>query len=226
MRVGAVGHLVGRGVAQGAEPVVGGDDLSWVSCSSKDLRDQPVGIKGDWRDQLLKLRCDKRLRGLLRRLLSVLRVGVLWIVGAGVSVGLLWLIVRGLRCQLGLRRILLLRLALRVGYVVGVGLDVLGILRPRLLSLQGLLREKREHRQGDKAAVGLAEGLVWLGTISRKTNRQLNAQWAQAGLGFHIPSQRPLGVAPKPDLLVAQAAGGLRATTGRRLISLDTGLRG
>ena len=83
--------------------------------------------------------------------------------------------------------------AVRIG-LYGLRTGDLGVPGRILLCGEGLLSQRREEHkqcQGGQAIVGLACGWAWRGRFNRKIKMRRNARWAQAGLGFHISSQRP-----------------------------------
>jgi hypothetical protein len=131
----------------------------------------------------------------------------------GMSLLLLGMRLRLLRVKLGLGRcgISLWRLEIRLWRVlvrrrlawrddaVRIGLYRLrtggpGVPGRILLRGEGLLSQRREQHkegQGSQATAGLGCGCAWRGRFNRKVKMRRNARWAQAGLGFHISSQRP-----------------------------------
>jgi len=142
--VGRSGDLLGRDVALGLEPVIGGDYLRGVGGGGEDLGEEVVGVEGDGGYELLKLLGVEGLSLRLTLRLAGIRAGAL--IGAGLGIRLIGAGLIGYGIGFGRvgcggvglagLGVLILRIGLRLW--IGLRLRVLGLGIP-LLAVGGLL---------------------------------------------------------------------------------------
>lgn len=171
LHVGAIGDLVGGGVALGLQPVICAHHLRWVSGRSEHLGHQSVWIEGYGGDHLLKLFRGQRLgRSVAGLGWRVARLGIIRVIrliqGRLIQGRLLTKLGAGL---LG---------AILLG--IGAGLAVLRILSLRVLGVRRRGKSEQERQRGKGGQ-----------TLVRRRRRQ-------AGLGSHVPSRYPeCGISPQ-----------------------------